>query len=110
MRVALVIILGVLTVAVTPAASGQTAPMKRCPGSFLADDGSLRVIVHKAGPIKCVKAKRIVREFRVLKRGILGKDEPYRLRRYPRWRCTEGAGGGGCRKGRRLAGWTLSSP
>lgn len=91
-------------------ARGVAAAMKRCRGSMLADERSLRVTVYKSGSLKCARAKKIVREFRVLKRGIRGKDEPYRLRRYPAWSCSEGAGGGGCRNGKRVAGWILSPP
>jgi len=74
-----------------------------------ADGGDLRVRAYAQG-ISCISAKRIVREFRVLKRGILGNDEPFRLRRYPGWRCYEGAGGGSCGRGSRGALWQVRVP
>lgn len=78
---------------------------KRC-GSFLADGGTFRVTVFKSGRLKCRTAIKIVKEFRLYGR-IIGTDEPYRLENWPGWLCYEGAGGGGCRKGRREASWQV---
>lgn len=83
--------------------------VRACAEIMSADGGDFRVRAYAKG-MSCRTAKRIVREFRVLKRGIIGNDESYRLRRYPGWRCYEGAGGGSCGRGSRVAAWQVRVP
>lgn len=80
----------------------------RC-GSFLVDRGELRATVYKTAGLTCRTATRIVKEFRLYKRSR-GSQEPYRLPRYPGWRCYEGSGGGNCAKGKQVASWGLGPP
>lgn len=77
----------------------------RC-GSFLVDHGAYRVIAYRNSKIRCRLAMRIVREFRLYGR-IRGSDEPWRLPRFPGWRCSEGAGGGTCTRGAQAAYWSV---
>lgn len=100
------LVLATATVGALPASG--TSKVRACPGIMSADGGEYRVRPYAQG-ISCKAARRIVREFRVLKRGI-GNDEPYRLRRYPGWRCYEGAGGGNCARGSRVASWQVRVP
>jgi hypothetical protein len=77
----------------------------RC-GSFLADQKANRITVFRTGKLKCSRAVKIVKQFRLYKR-YTGSDEPYGVKGYPGWRCFEGAGGGSCSKGRRTASWQV---
>lgn len=82
-----------------PSAGAST----RC-GSFLANHGAYVVAAYRDGPLTCRAALRVVKEFRLYLR-ITGTSEPWGLRRFPGWRCSEGAGGGACIKGRQVASW-----
>lgn len=81
--------------------AGVASAHKRC-GSFLIADGDFRITVFKSGPTTCRTATRVLKEFKKYQR-IVGDDEPYGLKRYPGWRCYEGAGGGNCLNGRKTA-------
>jgi hypothetical protein len=61
-------------------------------------------IYISAKRLSCRRAKRVDREFyfgpenRKRHHGPENYDGWWTLERYPGWRCTEGTGGGGCRK------------
>lgn len=60
--------------------------------------------------IPCREARRILRYWFAGGSGVIahsppGKSEWTTLRRYPGWRCDFGAGGGGCFKGQKVAGY-----
>jgi hypothetical protein len=61
-------------------------------------------IYVSAGHMDCRKARRIDREYyfgpesRKRHHGPESYNGYWTLKRYPGWRCTEGTGGGGCRK------------
>lgn len=63
----------------------------------------------RARNLTCVRARRIIKYWLSLGPGVkLHFANPgtyYTLRRYPGWTCGDGAGGGGCSKGRRWAGY-----
>jgi hypothetical protein len=105
---------------VVPAATGANAPgpgpdgeydwpgMKKC-GSFRAD--GFRIYVYANKHVRCRTARQVQKAYW---RGEPGTDviahgdgpEQYStLRAFPGWRCDSGSGGGGCRKGRRFAGY-----
>lgn len=73
----------------------------RC-GSSVADRGANRITAYKDGPTSCRTPLLVVKEFRLYLR-ITGTTEPYGLRRFPGWRCSEGARGIACTKRRRVA-------
>jgi hypothetical protein len=81
--------------------------MKKC-GTFRA---SSTIYVY-AKNITCKTARRIQIEFwrgpkrrQVVHNGGTGADGWITLKRYPRWRCTSGSGGGGCSRGNKTAGY-----
>lgn len=82
--------------------------MTKC-GSF---EASYRIYVYANDDLRCRKARRIMRELwfgperrKVRVNGGTGADGYVRLKRYPGWRCTSGAGGGACERGRKVAGY-----
>ena len=85
--------------------AGAASAHKRC-GSFLISNGDFRITVFKSEPTTCRGATRVLKEFKKYQR-VVGYDEPYGLKRYPGWRCYEGAGGGNCYKGRRTASYAV---
>ena len=99
-----------LAVSAGPAASTPNYDwpgMKKC-GTFRA---GYRIWVYAKG-ISCRTARKIQKEFwlgparrKVIHNGGSGASGWVTLKRYPGWRCGSGSGGGGCRKGRRFAGY-----
>lgn len=118
-RLALTLLLLALALAV-PAGAGAAAPgpgpdgdydwpgMKKC-GSFPTE--AYRIYVYANKRVRCRAARRIQKAYwlgdagsDVIEHGD-GPSTYYTLRDHPGWRCTSGSGGGGCRKGRRFAGY-----
>jgi hypothetical protein len=80
--------------------------MKKC-GSFPA---RYRIYVYANKRLGCRKARKVMKAWWLGKPGtVVEHDGPtggyVTLKRFPGWRCDSGAGGGGCRKGRRVAGY-----
>jgi hypothetical protein len=80
--------------------------MKKC-GSFPA---SYRIYVYANKHVGCRKARKVMKAWWLGKPGtVVEHDGPtggyVTLKRFPGWRCDSGAGGGACRKGRRVAGY-----
>jgi hypothetical protein len=76
--------------------------MKKC-GSFAA---SYRIYVYANKRTGCRKARKVMKAWWLGKPGTVVEHDDYvTLERFPGWRCDSGAGGGGCRKGRRFAGY-----
>jgi hypothetical protein len=69
-------------------------------------------IYVSAHGVSCVRARRIIREFRFgpeSRKHHQGPDDyngSWTLTRYPGWRCGEGTGGGGCEKHGRNAAFS----
>jgi hypothetical protein len=81
--------------------------MKKC-GTFRAE---YRIWVY-AKHLPCRKARRIMKTWWLGKPGTVvnhnggsGYAGWVTLKKYPGWRCTSGSGGGGCKRGRKLAGY-----
>lgn len=79
-------------------------------------DGAGAIYVS-AQHLPCGKAERIAKEYWLAppsRKELVGPDEYngyVRLKRFPGWRCTQGAGGaGGCHKGRRVAAYNTFYP
>jgi hypothetical protein len=78
---------------------------KRC-GTF--KDGALEIHVE-AEHVSCRMAMKVQREYWLApesEKELVGPDEYngyVRLKRFPGWRCTSGAGAGNCAKGRKDA-------
>lgn len=93
-------------------APADSSPRYRRCGSFQAKY-LIHVLAHR---VSCKKARRIQKEYWLAPKSeleLVGPDEYngyVRLKRFPGWRCTSGAMGGGCRKGRREAGYTTYTP
>jgi hypothetical protein len=118
-RLALTFILLALALAL-PTAAGAAAPgpgpdgdydwpgMKKC-GSFPTE--SYRIYVYANKRTRCRQARHVMKAYWLGDEGtdvIAHGDGPqqyYTLRAFPGWRCDSGSGGGGCRKGRRFAGY-----
>lgn len=104
-RLAVTFVLLALALAL-PSAAGAAAPgpgpdgeydwpgMKKC-GSFPTE--SYRIYVYANKRTRCRQARHVMKAF--------WEVDSYSLERFPRWRCDSGSGGGGCRKGRRFAGY-----
>jgi hypothetical protein len=80
--------------------------MKKC-GSFPAE---YRIYVYANKRVGCGKARKVMKAWWLGKPGtVVEHDGPtggyVTLKRFPGWRCDSGAGGGGCRKGRRVAAY-----
>lgn len=95
-----------------PSASATSRPGYRNCGSFQA-----RYLVHVlARHVSCKKARRIQKEYWLApesRKELVGPDSYngyVRLKRFPGWRCTSGAMGGGCRKGRKEAAYSTYNP
>ncbi len=101
-----------------PALAGPTAAagpngaydwpgMKKC-GSF-KDEFRIYVYASRRPRLSCRTATRVQKAFWGPERGRVvhgsGPSEYVTLKKYPGWRCGSGAGGGACRKGRRVAGY-----
>jgi hypothetical protein len=100
------LVFGALTV--SPAAAFTAPPGYRNCGSFQA-----RYTIHVfAKHVSCRKARRLQKEYWLApesEKELVGPDEYngyVRLKRFPGWRCTSGAMAGGCRKGRKEAGYS----
>lgn len=81
--------------------------MRKC-GTF---EAGYKIWVY-AKHITCRRARRIQKEYwlaparrRVVHHGGTGAFGWVTLKRYPGWRCTSGAGGGNCQKGKRFASY-----
>jgi hypothetical protein len=82
--------------------------MKKC-GTFQAAPYTIWVY---AKHITCRKARRIQKEYwlapddlKVIHNGGTGAFGWVTLKRFPRWRCSSGAGGGQCTRGDKSAGY-----
>jgi hypothetical protein len=81
--------------------------MKKC-GSFAAE---YRIYVYAGKRVRCHKARRIMKAWWLAGPGDViqhdgGTTGGYvTLKGFPGWRCDSGAGGGGCSKGKRFAGY-----
>ena len=92
-----------------PATPGYDWPgMKKC-GSF---EASLRIYVYANDRLRCVQARRIMREYwlgpdrrKVVVNGGTGADGYVKLKRYRGWRCYGGSGGGTCKRRAAVAGY-----
>ncbi len=84
------------------------AGYKRC-STFTVRGGPIHV---DARHLSCRKAMRIQKEYWLApesEKELVGPNEYngyVRLKRFPGWRCTSGAGAGDCVKGRMEAGYT----
>jgi hypothetical protein len=82
--------------------------MKKC-GSFPTE--AYRIYVYANKRTRCRKARHVMKAYWLGDRGTDviehgdGPQQYYTLREFPGWRCDSGAGGGGCRKGKRFAGY-----
>jgi hypothetical protein len=110
------LLIGLVIAAVTLSVSGGTAHatpnydwpgMKKC-GTFKAE---YRIWVY-AKHITCRTARRIQKEYwlgpdsrKVVYNGGTGAGGWITLKRFPGWKCTSGAGGGGCSRGRKSASY-----
>jgi hypothetical protein len=80
-------------------------------GSIPVEDEFHPKVRVSASHISCRKARRIITAYldgSADEQELVGSDDYngyVRLKHFPGWRCTSGAGAGGCRKGRREAGW-----
>lgn len=81
--------------------------MKKC-GTFKAQ---YKIYVY-AKNIRCSTARRIQKEYwlgpdrrKVIHNGGAGAAGWITLKRYPGWKCTSGAGGGGCNRGKKSASY-----
>jgi hypothetical protein len=94
-------------------AAGYWGPGFRICHSFVDRRGSIYV---SARHVSCRKAVRVEREYWLApkrRKELVGPDEYngyVRLKRFPGWRCTSGAGAGGCRKGRHEAVYNTFYP
>jgi hypothetical protein len=77
-------------------------------------DGSYRVVVS-ASHVSCRKAKRVAKSFRVTKSrgwkhrgGSTSADSYWVNRKFKGWKCSEGSGGGACRRGNSWASWQVN--
>ena len=80
--------------------------MKKC-GSFPAE---YRIYVYANKRTRCLKARKVMKAWWLGKpSSVVQHDGPtggyVTLKRFPGWRCNSGAGGGGCRKGARMAAY-----
>ena len=95
---------------VASGASASRARTRHCGTIGISDEFHPRVRVS-AMHIPCAKARRIIYAYLdgpEDEKELVGPDDYngyIRLKRFPGWRCTSGAGAGGCSKGRREAGW-----
>lgn len=93
-----------------PAAMAAGPKPRHCGTIPVHDEFHPRVRVS-AMHTSCAKARRIMRAYLdgpADEQELVGPDDYngyVRLKRFPGWHCTSGAGAGGCRKGRREAGW-----
>jgi hypothetical protein len=95
------------------AASASSLSARHCGTIPTKDEFHPRVRVY-AERISCSKARRIMRAYLdgpESEKELVGPDDYngyIRLKRFPGWRCTSGAGSGGCSKGRATTiwGWT----
>ncbi len=81
--------------------------MKKC-GSF---PSTYRIYVYAGKGTRCGKARRVMKELwsgdtdRVRQHDSETHGHYATLTRYPGWRCSSGAGGGSCRKGKQVSGY-----
>jgi hypothetical protein len=94
-------------------AAGYWGPGYHICHSFGDQSGSIYV---SAKHVSCRKAVRVEKEYWLApksRKELVGPDEYngyVRLKRFPGWRCTSGAGAGGCRKGRQEAAYNTFYP
>jgi hypothetical protein len=117
-RVAIGAALGALVLMLAIRVSTAPAwPQHRC-GSFVAEhtfsDGSVardRVTVFNGDGLSCRTATAVIEAFwgpedQIHPHGGPSEAETYyTIRGFPGWRCYQGAGGGGCRHGGKLAAY-----
>lgn len=90
--------------------SASQLRMRHCRTIAVDDEFHPRVNVT-ASHLPCRKARRIITAYLdgpESEKELVGPDDYngyIRLKRFPGYRCTSGAGAGGCRKGRHEAGW-----
>jgi hypothetical protein len=81
--------------------------------SFQAGGATIYV---SAKHLRCKKAGKVLREYFLApesQKEVVGPgayNGYVRLKRFPGWRCTSGAGAGGCRKGRKMAAYNTFHP
>jgi hypothetical protein len=105
----IVVSVGVTCLSMQPAYASYYAGYKKC-GTFKARDGSK--IGSFAKHIGCGPAKNMMKD---LWNGPQSEFIPlpndrFRLRSWPGWLCSQGAGGGGCQKGRRAVAYRSIYP
>ena len=115
--VALALALALLTTAALPPSQSQAVGYW---GSGYRICKSFRVggsaIYVSAKSVRCKKAVRVIKEYYLApesQKEVVGPgayNGYVRLKRFPGWRCTSGAGAGGCRKGRKMAAYNTFHP
>lgn len=98
-----------LALVATASANSYWGPGYKSCGSFKTDMYTIRVSAKK---LTCRKARAIQKELwlgpdsrKVIVNGGSGASGYVKLKRYPGYRCTSGAGAGMCKKGRKAAAY-----